>query len=348
MMANAYRVFSRQGLLRKAGIGALVTCCALAGAFTGAAGAKTAASSKTSKTSTRSRPASAPSSTGPISVTLETGLAWQIALDREGFSPGLIDGRPGGKTVIATREYQRFMGLPESGMLDDATVSALGVRPDAAIGNYTVAQDDFAMIGPNPSDWNQKAKLKMLGYDSIESALAEKFHCTRALLATLNPGVSVAGLKAGDAIRAPAVSAGQIRPAARVEINLSQKIIRLQDATGKTVGMFHCSIAAKESKRPSGKASVTVINPNPVYKFDPKMYPEVKSVKRVLMIPPGPRNPVGLCWTGLSRPGYGMHGTPNPELIGKTGSHGCFRLANWDAIRLSKMVQVGTPVTFLK
>ncbi len=346
MMERASRILSdrRHGWLRGAGVSAILASFALAGALGGAALAKTSASTKTRKTAAAT---SAPA-VGPISVTLDAGLAWQIALDREGFSPGVIDGRPGSKTVVATREYQRFMGLPESGTLDDATTSALGVRADAAIVNYTVTQDDFSQVGPNPKDWNQKAKLKMLGYESIETALAEKFHCTRALLATLNPGVSIAGLKAGDAIRAPAVAAGQIRAAARVEINLSQKIIRLQDASGKTVGMFHCSIAAKEAKRPSGSASVTVINPNPVYKFDPKMYPEVKSVKRVLMIPPGPRNPVGLCWTGLSRPGYGMHGTPNPELIGKTGSHGCFRLANWDAIRLSKMVQVGTPVKFLK
>jgi len=112
------------------------------------------------------------------------------------------------------------------------------------------------------------------------------------------------------------------------------------------VGLFHCSIAADKARLPSGQASVIVISENPAYTFDPKMWPEVKDVTQKLTIPPGPRNPVGLCWIGLSLPGYGMHGTPMPEMIGKTGSHGCFRLTNWDALRLAKMVRVGTPVRF--
>ena len=112
--------------------------------------------------------------------------------------------------------------------------------------------------------------------------------------------------------------------------------------------MFFCSIAKHKSKLPRRNGRVQVIADNPTYRFDPKMWPEVKEkVPGPLFIPPGPRNPVGRFWIGLSLPGVGMHGTPNPELIGKTGSHGCFRLSNWDAIRLSKMVDIGTPVKFV-
>jgi len=113
------------------------------------------------------------------------------------------------------------------------------------------------------------------------------------------------------------------------------------------VALLHCSIAKHRDKLPSGDASVVVITENPTYTFDPKMWPEVKGVDRKLLIPAGPRNPVGRCWIGLSLPGYGIHGSPNPELIGKTGSHGCFRLSNWDALRLARMIRVGTKVHFV-
>jgi hypothetical protein len=92
---------------------------------------------------------------------------------------------------------------------------------------------------------------------------------------------------------------------------------------------------------------VVVVTPNPAYTFDPKMWPDVTNVTKKLLIPPGPRNPVGMCWVGLSLPGYGIHGTPNPEMIGKTGSHGCFRLTNWDAVRLGRITTAGVPVKFI-
>jgi hypothetical protein len=131
-----------------------------------------------------------------------------------------------------------------------------------------------------------------------------------------------------------------------MEIDLSEKIVRVLDRERKLIGLFHCSIAKDREKLPSGSASVVVITENPKYTFDPKMWPEVKGVDRKLLIPPGPRNPVGRCWIGLSLPGYGIHGSPNPEMIGKTGSHGCFRLTNWDALRLAGMIRVGTRVRF--
>ena len=139
-------------------------------------------------------------------------------------------------------------------------------------------------------------------------------------------------------------------PRARVlQINLSEKVIRAIDQERRLIGLFHCSIAASKAKRPSGQARITRIVPNPEYTFQPKSWPEVtEKIDRALRIPPGPRNPVGRCWIELSLPGYGIHGTPDPELIGKTGSHGCFRLTNWDALRLGKMVRIGTEVRFVE
>jgi len=281
-------------------------------------------------------------------TTLRRNVAWQIALDRIGFSPGLIDGRIGPKTEIATREFQRVRGLPATGKLDAATAEKLGVQPDNAFGRYTVTQADLNEIGPSPTSWIAKSKLDRLGHEALVDVLAEKFHCSKALLATLNPGVSINALKPGARAIVPIIP--DTEPSAnaqQLEINLTEKIIRATDSQGRLVALFHCSIAAEKSKLPKGDARVEVIVRDPDYSFDPVKWPEVKEkITTKLRIPPGPRNPVGRCWIGLSLPGYGIHGTPNPELIGKTGSHGCFRLTNWDAIRLGKMVRPGTPVRF--
>jgi len=278
-----------------------------------------------------------------------TQLAWQIALDRVGFSGGIIDGKIGPKTRLATREFQRAQGLPATGRLDAPTSEALGADPQKAVGIYTVQAADLAALGPVPKTWPEKSKLARLAYPSLDELLAEKFHCSRALLSRLNPGKEIAQLKAGETIQAPAVA--ESPPIARAEaldVSLGEKAIRARGKAGEVVGLFHCSIAADKDRLPSGTATVVVISENPAYTFDPRMWPEVKDVAQKLTIPPGPRNPVGLCWIGLSLPGYGMHGTPMPEMIGKTGSHGCFRLTNWDALRLAKMIRVGTPVSFSK
>jgi lipoprotein-anchoring transpeptidase ErfK/SrfK len=276
----------------------------------------------------------------------DSNLAWQIALDQLGLSPGLVDGRIGAKTRLATREFQRLHALSETGELDPATAEALHLDPAAALNTYAVRPADLADVAPLPTDWLEKSRLDRLRYPSLEQLVAEKFHTSRACLGRLNPGLSLAALKVGDTLAVPHVAAETSLPRAdRIDINLSEKVIRLY-AAGKEIALFHCSIAKDKAKLPSGDAHVAVISTNPNYTFDPAKWPDVHGIDHKLLIPPGPRNPVGLCWVGLSLPGYGMHGTPTPELIGKTGSHGCFRLANWDAQRLGRLVSVGTPVHF--
>ena len=134
---------------------------------------------------------------------------------------------------------------------------------------------------------------------------------------------------------------------ARVHIRLADHVLEATTEEGQIV--LHCpvSIARNVDKRPVGELHVIVVAPNPDYTWDPEVFaesPEAKELGRKLIIPPGPNNPVGLAWIGLDRPGYGMHGTPEPEKVGRTESHGCFRLANWDAVALLTFVKVGLPV----
>jgi lipoprotein-anchoring transpeptidase ErfK/SrfK len=283
----------------------------------------------------------------PSGPSIRANIAWQIALERVGFSPGIIDGSIGKKTELATREFQRVRGLPTTGKLDDATRLALSVHADNAVATYTVVSADLAQVGPVPTDWIEKSKLPKLKYESLDAALAERFHCSRGLLTRLNPGRKISELRPGDVIQVPNIDTSAAPRGEHIEINLAEKIVRVLDGQRRLVALFHCSIAKAKDKLPSGESKVVVVSQNPDYTFDPKMWPEVKNVDRKLTIPPGPRNPVGLCWIGLGVPGVGIHGSPAPEMIGKTGSHGCFRLTNWDALRLSSMVRVGTRVRFI-
>ncbi len=275
-------------------------------------------------------------------------LKLQIALDRSGFSPGILDGIVGRKTRMATAAFQAHKGLPATGKADAATLEALAIDSFEATSRYTLTAEDMALIAPPPKRWQDKAKAKLLGYESIEALAAERGHCTVALLKRLNPGVRFSSLRRGNSFVIPNVLDAADRPnVARLEVDLGLKAIRAYDNAGRQRALFHCSIAADRANLPQGRCKVDSISENPEYTFDPAMWPEVKGVDRKLTIPPGPRNPVGLCWIGLSLRGYGIHGTPVPELIGKTGSHGCIRLTNWDALRLAKMIRVGTPVRFI-
>ena len=285
---------------------------------------------------------------GPTQPANSTLLAGQAALDRAGYSPGVIDGRGGPKTTRALSEFQAAHSLPVTGQFDDATLSALHVADAPPTTRYTLTPTDLRAVGPVPRDWNQKAMLDRLRYESLTALLAERGHCTQATAAWLNPRTSLNHLRPGDSVTLPNVQVAAAHAhAAAIEVDLTAKVVRAKDVHGRTLALFPCSIAKSAAKLPRGAAHVISVAFDPVYVFKPSMWPEVRSVKRTLRIPPGPRNPVGLCWIGLSLPGYGIHGTPNPELIGKTGSHGCIRLTNWDALRLGKMVKVGTPVRFV-
>ena len=187
-----------------------------------------------------------------------------------------------------------------------------------------------------------------MDYETILELVAEQSHAHPLLIQKLNPGQDWANVTAGTVLKVPAADfPTPADKAAFVVIHLSGKFLEAFDAATNLLLHCPCSIAAKVEKRPVGELHVAVIAPHPNYTFDPAVFPEspeAQAIGHKLILPPGPNNPVGVVWIGLDKPGYGMHGTPVPEQVGRTESHGCFRLANWNAEYLLKLVWVGLPV----
>lgn len=293
--------------------------------------------------------------TSPATQATLVNLSRQLALERAGFSPGLIDGKIGPRTRLATREFQIARKLKPTGEFDTETLVALGADAIDPTREYLISSEDAKDVGgPLPTNWNEKAKLDRLRYESFAQLVAERGMTSLATLEWLNPAVNLGKLKIGDRVKIPntaVVNEAALESPASIEVELTNKLVRGRNKDGVTVVLFNCSVAKDAGKFPSGTGRVVLAKMEPEYRFDPEGWPEVTNVHDVLLIRPGPRNPVGLCWIALGVPGrsgLGIHGTPVPELIGKTGSHGCIRLTNWHAVRLGAVVKEETPVKFTR
>jgi lipoprotein-anchoring transpeptidase ErfK/SrfK len=267
----------------------------------------------------------------------------QVLLDRANFSGGLIDGAAGSNMRRALLGFQRARGLAETGKADDATLAALDDgRPVLAA--YTVTEADAA--GPYqavPEQMADKAKLPALGYASAAEALGERFHASPALLRKLNPGKDIE--QAGSQIMVPDVGGERALPkAASIVVDRSDSTLSLIDEGGKVIAQMPASTGSEHDPLPIGQWKVNGVARNPPFHYNPKLFWDARPGDSKATIPPGPNNPVGVVWIDLSKDHYGIHGTPEPGKIGKTQSHGCIRLANWDAARVADAVGPGTPV----
>ena len=272
----------------------------------------------------------------------------EVLLDRAGFSPGVIDGRPGDNLTAAIGAYQAAHGIPADGRLSEAVWDALTrADPGPVAIAYVVSADDVRgpFIGSAPSDMKAMARLPHMGFTGPAQLLAEMFHMDQALLATLNPGVDVGVAGTTLVVTAPGAGA-PTPPAARVQVDKSIGQVRVLDPSGKVIAVFPATVGSGERPAPSGTWAVREVVRNPDYTFDPVRLTFGRS-KRKLTIRSGPNNPMGSTWIGLTKDTYGIHGAPDPTLVGKTASHGCVRLTNWDARRLAGMIGKGTPVTFV-
>ena len=282
-----------------------------------------------------------------LSRPVRTPFEAQIALARRAISPGPVDGANGSQTRAALLAFQRAAGLFASGVLDTNTRTALTFDGPSLV-NYIVTTNDLARLQPLGKTWLAKSAQSALDYETILELLAEKAHAHPLQIQKLNPGLNWTNVVAGTLVKLPDVAYPEPEgKATRVVIHLAEKYLEAFDAGTNLLLHCPCSIAARVEKRPVGELHVAVVAPHPNYTFDPAVFPEspeAQAIGRKLILPPGPNNPVGVAWIGLDKPGYGMHGTPAPEQVGRTESHGCFRLANWDAEYLVKLVWVGLPV----
>ena len=295
----------------------------------------------------KSKPAVKKSTTA-AAVNVEA-VQTQVMLDRAGYSPGEIDGSMGMSTKRALAAYTKGGGAADA-------------LPADAITTYKITAEDAA--GPYtpdiPEDMVEKSKLKALAYKDILEALGERFHASPALLKRLNPAAKFAE---GEEIKVPNV-ADTVQPVGpprgrqsdagsptnpavtTVTVRKSTSDMIVTDGTGRTLMYAPVTTGSENDPLPLGEWKVNGVQKNPTFRYNPKLFWDADPTHSKALIPAGPNNPVGVVWVDISKPHYGLHGTPEPATVGKTASHGCVRLTNWDAAKLAGLVRPGTKVVF--
>jgi lipoprotein-anchoring transpeptidase ErfK/SrfK len=274
--------------------------------------------------------------------------ALQVYLDRNGISPGVIDGRMGSNVSKALDSWFEATGERLDPADTDLIVSRLAADGGLAFSTYTITAEDAAgpFIASIPSDYAEKARLERMSFTSTVEMLAERFHMDEAYLKALNPDVDFT--LPGVQIKVVATGENKTGTVTRIIADKGRKQVRAYDAAGKLVAAYPATIGSTDTPSPSGDVTIERVAPNPGYTYNPKINFKQGNNDQILQVPPGPNGPVGTMWMALSKPTYGIHGTPEPSTIGKTQSHGCVRLTNWDAAELAGMVKPGVSVSFVE
>jgi len=276
-------------------------------------------------------------------------LSLQILLDRQNFSCNCVDGVWGARTEIALLTWQMVNGKETTGIPTAEILDTLREGAPDVLHRYTVTEKDHAELGPFPEGathevWEKRARLASLSYTTILEMVAERSHAAERLIQRLNPHAAWPNPRVGTELMIPNCTPAVKLKVDTIRITLSRMEVTVFNPDGKLVALFPCSIARDKAKRPVGDVTVVKVALNPTYTYDPQLFFPDSANTSKLIIPPGPNNPVGTAWISVSLHGYGIHGTPFPEHIGRAESKGCFRLANWNAEKLARVVSVGTPI----
>ena len=273
--------------------------------------------------------------------------ALQVFLDREGFSPGVIDGKKGSNVTKAIEAWQNATGETLDPNNAEDILERLRLSGGMAFTTYEITAADAAgpYVASIPEDYAHKAALPHLSFTSTTEMLAEKFHMDEAYLKEINPGVDFT--IPGTIVKVVDIGEKKTGKVAKILADKGRKQVLAYDAAGTLIAAYPASIGSSDTPSPSGTVTVERIALNPGYTYNPKINFKQGSNDKVLTLQPGPNGPVGTVWIALSKPTYGIHGTPEPSKIGKTQSHGCIRLTNWDATELAKMASAGVTVEFV-
>ncbi|MDK1390131.1 L,D-transpeptidase [Sinorhizobium sp. 8-89] len=312
----------------------------------GAAGAEELQPEAVNKASLASIPPERPPKTPPRPEPAIVRL--QVLLDRAGASPGVIDGYYGENVTKAIAGFEALHDLPVDGKLDPELLGRLsGDKPviePPVIEPYVISEEDARdLVERIPEDYSEQAEMKHLGYTSVAERLSERFHMDIDLLKALNPGSAFA---VGDTVSVAMPGAVKEGKAKRIEARRRGGQVLAFAEDGSPLAVYPATIGSDETPSPSGTHKVKGVARMPPYIYNPKVNFKQGDNSEVLTLPKGPNGPVGTVWIDLTKPTYGIHGTPEPSHIDKFGSHGCVRLTNWDGEELAAMVKPGVIVEF--